>query len=210
MLHQYQCQHEGTLFYYQQETGPVPTHVVEFCPVCGKNNVTPTGQTYPDPGGQHHAQATAKPSATATRARIPLTVFTVLLNQHGEVLLMRRANTGFGDGHYSLPGGHVEKHERVPDAARRETLEEVGIQLTNVRIESIIHSDVDREYLHFVAVATHQDWTGTVRNMEPDQCDHMAWYPWGDWPENMLPCIKLALENVETSTFFSEHFPQRS
>ena len=35
----------------------------------------------------------------------------VLLERGGQVLLMRRAGTGFFDGLYSLPGGHVEAGE---------------------------------------------------------------------------------------------------
>ena len=159
----------------------------------------------------HQGDRTRTPEAgnTTARHRVPMTVFTVIMNDQDQVLLMRRANTGFGDGQYSLPGGHVEKHERIADAAKREVLEETSIHLTDVRIQGVIHSDVDREYLHFVAVATHKDWTGEARNMEPDQCDHIAWYPWGNWPDNTLPCIKLALENFRKGTFFGEHFPNR-
>ena len=47
MLYQYQCQEEGTLFYYQHSMKPVPAHIVEFCPVCGTADVAPTGRTYP-------------------------------------------------------------------------------------------------------------------------------------------------------------------
>ena len=141
---------------------------------------------------------------------VPLTVFTVLINEKNEVLLTRRANTGFGDGYYALPGGHVEQNERILDAAKREVLEEVGINLQNGRIEAVIHSDVDREYLHFVTLSTHEDWTGKPRNMEPDQCDDMDWYPWGQWPANTLPCIRLALDSIGSGTFFSEHFPRRA
>ena len=32
----------------------------------------------------------------------------IVCERAGEVLLMRRAGTGFFDGLYSLPGGHVE------------------------------------------------------------------------------------------------------
>lgn len=110
----------------------------------------------------------------APTSRVPLTVFTVILNQNEEALLMRRANTGFGDGSYSLPGGHIEQNERILDAAKRETLEEVDIHLQNARVESVIHSDVEQEYLHFIVLAKQQDWTGEARNMEPDQCDHLA------------------------------------
>ena len=53
----------------------------------------------------------------------------VLLEQDGCVLLMRRAGTGFFDGLYSLPGGHVEEGETLRATAVREMREELGIDL---------------------------------------------------------------------------------
>ena len=47
-LHQFQCQKEGTLFYYQHGFTSVPSHLVTFCPLCGHDYVEPTGRTYPD------------------------------------------------------------------------------------------------------------------------------------------------------------------
>jgi hypothetical protein len=45
-LIQYQCQKEGTLFYYQ--TGVVnPSGIVERCPVCGSKRVDRTGREFP-------------------------------------------------------------------------------------------------------------------------------------------------------------------
>ena len=44
-LWQFQCQREGTLFYYQHSTKP--SHMVERCPVCGSSRVELTGRTYP-------------------------------------------------------------------------------------------------------------------------------------------------------------------
>lgn len=142
--------------------------------------------------------------------QVPLTVFTVLMNEKNEILLMRRSNTGFGDGNYALPGGHVEPHETIPDAARREVMEEVGVRVKHTEIRGVVHSNVDKEYLHFVAVAKHGDWSGKPRNMEPDQCDDMTWVPWGQWPANTLPCIRIALDNIPAGTFFGEYFPDRN
>ena len=52
----------------------------------------------------------------------------VLLERGGRVLLMRRAGTGFFDGLYSLPGGHVEEGESIRATAVREMREELGVE----------------------------------------------------------------------------------
>jgi hypothetical protein len=47
-LYQFQCQKEGSIFYYQHGATRPPTHVVGHCPVCGSKRVEPTGRVYPD------------------------------------------------------------------------------------------------------------------------------------------------------------------
>jgi 8-oxo-dGTP diphosphatase len=39
---------------------------------------------------------------------------------------MKRAGTGFGDGAYSLPSGHMDGGETAARAAQREAAEELG------------------------------------------------------------------------------------
>ena len=131
-------------------------------------------------------------------------MFTIILNDRNEILLMRRQHTGFGDGGYSLPGGHVEKGERILDAARRETSEEVGIHIHNAEVVGVVHSDVDREYLHFSVASGPGEWSGQPQNREPDQRDLIGWFPITDYPDRTLPCIRLAIENYRTGTPFTE------
>ncbi|WP_093168058.1 NUDIX domain-containing protein [Sinosporangium album] len=48
------------------------------------------------------------------------------LIQDGKVLLLLRANTGFADGSWSVPGGCVDAGETLPEGAAREAREELG------------------------------------------------------------------------------------
>lgn len=45
------------------------------------------------------------------------------------IFFLRRSGTGFLDGYYSLPGGHLEPGELPSEAARRECFQETGVQL---------------------------------------------------------------------------------
>ena len=51
----------------------------------------------------------------------------LLLLREGHVLLLRRHNTGYEDGNYSVIAGHVDPGERVTQALVREAAEEAGI-----------------------------------------------------------------------------------
>ena len=63
----------------------------------------------------------------------------VLCRREGRVLLMRRAGTGFFDGLFSLPGGHVEPGESERAAARRELREETGFAAVHWEYVGVMH-----------------------------------------------------------------------
>ena len=56
----------------------------------------------------------------------------ILLRKEGKILLIRRKGTGYRDGWYSMPSGHLEKGEAISAAAVREAREEVGIRIDPV------------------------------------------------------------------------------
>ena len=107
----------------------------------------------------------------------------VVCERDEQVLLMRRAGTGFFDGLYSLPGGHVEPGESVRAAAVRELREETGLVLVEVDLEwlGVVHrlSDTNRIDFFFRALR----WAGEPAILEPGKCDRLGWHgrkalPW--------------------------------
>ena len=128
-----------------------------------------------------------------SRAGIPTGVH-VLCEREGLILLLRRAGTGFFDGLYSLPGGHVEEGESIRQAAALELEEETGLLLAHDELDwlGVIHRRSDTNRIDFFLRA--REWHGEPRACEPDKCDALGWFSRDALPENLAPYIRVALE----------------
>jgi 8-oxo-dGTP diphosphatase len=116
----------------------------------------------------------------------------VLLRQGNQILLQRRLNTGYMDGHYDMSAtGHVEPHESIYAAAMRETKEEIGVDIEEQDLTLIMVSqmDVDRQYLNFTF--TCHKWIGEPTIMEPEKCDDLEWFDANTLPELLTPTVGL-------------------
>jgi 8-oxo-dGTP diphosphatase len=117
----------------------------------------------------------------------------VLMERDGAVLLMRRAGTGFFDGLYSLPGGHVEPGESLFQAARREAAEELGVDLdaADLSCVGVVHRRSDTNRVDFFVRAGR--WSGEPQINEPEKCDALGWFPRDRLPIALVPYIAVAL-----------------
>jgi len=135
------------------------------------------------------------------RPKIPIAVHLFLLDGD-KVLLLRRFNTGYEDGNYSVPAGHLDGDEEVRVATAREALEEANVKIKTEDIEmvGVMHRVSDREGVDFFAVA--KKWTGKIKVMEKDKCDDLRWFDMDDLPENTIPYIRRAIENYKAGKTF--------
>lgn len=118
----------------------------------------------------------------------------VLCESVAGILLMRRSATGFFDGLYSLPGGHVEPGESVRQAAARELGEETGLEVAPAALSwlGVVHRRSDTNRIDFFVRA--QVWHGDAEIREPDKCDQLVWSPRSGLPTEMVPYVRTALE----------------
>ena len=119
----------------------------------------------------------------------------LLLLREERVLMLRRHNTGYADGNYSVIAGHVEQDERVTHALVREAAEEVGIRIEASALQ-FVHvmqrQGVDGlVYVDFFFLAEY--WEGQVQNGEPAKCDDLQWFPIAALPTNTIPYVREVL-----------------
>lgn len=138
------------------------------------------------------------------RNRFPVTVHVFFLRQK-HVLLLRRQNTGFADGFFSVVAGHIDGNESVRQAAHREAAEEVGIVIKpdDLHFAGVMHRREGEERIDFF-FSTHI-WQGEPANLEPDKCSELRWVPMDRLPEDTVPYIQQAVHCYLQADFFMEY-----
>jgi 8-oxo-dGTP pyrophosphatase MutT (NUDIX family) len=141
------------------------------------------------------------------RFMTPVAVHLFLFNNSGQVLLLRRCNTGYEDGNYSVPAGHIDGGETAPEAMLREAEEETGISILPEVLQpvGVMHrrncADAKApERIDFFFVT--DKWTGRVDNRELQKCDDLSFFDLDNLPSNMVPYVRRALTNYRAGRWF--------
>src|SRR5690349_3906340 len=108
----------------------------------------------------------------------------LILRQGNRILLGLRHNTGFADGCYHLPAGHLKDGETVIAGAVREAREELGVDIdqADLRFVHVMHQRSGRVSLFFEV----SKWSGDLANAEPDKCKSLDWFAADRLPANMV------------------------
>jgi ADP-ribose pyrophosphatase YjhB (NUDIX family) len=126
----------------------------------------------------------------------------IFLIREQHILLLKRFNTGYEDGNYSVIAGHLDGGEEVKTAAIREAREEARIHLLHrdLAIVGVMHRKATDERIDFFATAA--TWSGDIINAEPHKCSELAWFVLNHLPENTIPYIRRAIENYQRGIWF--------
>lgn len=126
----------------------------------------------------------------------------LLLIRDGQILLLRRFNTGYEDGNYSVVAGHLDGGEQIKAAMIREAEEEIGVRVAppDLEVVGVMHRRSDDERIDFFLVAT--TWAGEITNREPHKCDQLTWVDLDALPANVIPYVRRAIDNYRHGRWF--------
>ncbi|WP_433597512.1 NUDIX hydrolase [Nocardia sp. CA-135953] len=127
----------------------------------------------------------------------------LLLRRGSDVLFGLRQNTGFEDGAWHLPSGHLEAGESVIDALIREAKEEIGISIApeDVHFAHIMHNSSSGGRVAFFFSV--RSWKGEPENREPDKCSELQWFSANELPDHMIDYCRVAMAHIVNGHPFS-------
>jgi 8-oxo-dGTP diphosphatase len=133
----------------------------------------------------------------------------LLLVGGSDLLLGRRANTGYGDGAYEPPSGRLAERETLVEAAVRVAAAEMGVALDpgQVSLAHVLHDVSGAGRMAFFLTA--DGWAGEacpVPSATGSRCySDFGWYPLTDLPANMIDRARVAVRNYAAGARFSTY-----
>ncbi|WP_125779046.1 nucleotide triphosphate diphosphatase NUDT15 [Pseudoalteromonas rubra] len=116
----------------------------------------------------------------------------VVIKRQGKLLLGERIGA-HGAHTWATPGGHLEVGESIEQCARREVLEETGLELTQVTPMGYTNDVFESEGKHYITLFMQGECEqGEPQLLEPNKCVQWRWFS-----PNALPApLFLSLHNL--------------
>jgi 8-oxo-dGTP diphosphatase len=110
----------------------------------------------------------------------------VLVSKGDRILLTRRQHS-HGAGTWAPPGGHLDFGETLEACAARETREETGVEITDIKFRVITNDVFAAEQKHYITVWMEAKYaSGEARVNAPDEATEVGWFTWDALPEPLF------------------------
>ncbi|WP_172387119.1 NUDIX domain-containing protein [Streptomyces sp. MNP-20] len=128
----------------------------------------------------------------------------VLRDDQGRVALGRRRNTGYMDGYYHVPAGHLEAGESFTRGAARELREETGalVEREELRLAHTMHHFTNSARTALFFEVTRPTWE--LANPEHDKCEGWEFFAPDALPDKIVPYTASALGHIAKHIIYSE------
>jgi len=121
----------------------------------------------------------------------------VIVVKDGKVLIGKRKNA-HGEGSWGFPGGHLEFNESWEECASRETTEEAGIMIKNIRFATVSNDIFKNEKKHYVTIFMLADYdSGEAKVMEPEKSEQWEWLEWNKLPSPLF----IPIRNLQKTNY---------
>lgn len=124
----------------------------------------------------------------------------VMVFKDKKILIGKNSNRDgrFAPGKHGIPGGHIEYMESFEGCAKREVMEECGIEIKNIKFQAVANNKDDVPY-HNIHIILTADWkNGEPKVLEPEKTESWGWYDIENLPKPIFRNVELAVEGHKT------------
>lgn len=139
------------------------------------------------------------------RERFLSSIYLIIKDDNGDILLQRRQGTKLWKGFLALPAGHLDVGENVYEAAIREAKEELDIDISvnNISDTFVVNRRNKTLEPYFDVYFVLNGYKGNIKINEPDKCSMLKWVNINDLPNDMIGFEKEAIYNYLNGIKFS-------
>ncbi|MEI7695075.1 MAG: NUDIX hydrolase [Chlorobium sp.] len=129
------------------------------------------------------------------------TVAAIITPENGaqDIVLLTKRNVRPFQGHWCLPGGHIDDYETAEDAVVREVMEETGLLFAEPSFLSFFNELFPEYNFHAVALAFFGIGRGTIKLM-PDEVMEIAWFTLDE-----ALSLPLAFNHLQILDHYAQH-----
>ncbi len=117
-----------------------------------------------------------------------------------EIILLTKRSIPPFQGHWCLPGGHIDDYETAEKAVVREVMEETGLNFISPVFLYFFNEVFPLYNFHAVALAFYGRGRGAVQLM-PDEVEEIAWFPLDE-----ALALPLAFNHQQILQRYVQHF----
>ena len=131
------------------------------------------------------------------REKFLSSIYLIIKNEDGQVLLQRRQGTKLWPGFLALPAGHIDEGENAFEAAIREASEELGITISETDIiDTFVVNRKNKSLPPYYDVYFElKCYEGTITIKEPEKCSELVWSNIDDLPADIIDFEREAIIN---------------
>ena len=135
------------------------------------------------------------------RLNIRAAVF-VVLERDGKIFMLRRSNTGWADGMWTIPAGHIDPGQTAVEAIQVEAWEEAKVRIEPEDLEFIHSHYVFDAYANYYFKAL--KWEGEPTLGEPHLASESGWFAYDALPTDTIMHVQQMLADVKKGKFFGD------
>ncbi len=132
-------------------------------------------------------------------------IYIIIKNDKGEILLQRRQGSKLWPGFLALPAGHLDGEENAYEALIREAKEELDIEIKEEDIvDTFVVNRINKTLPPYYDVYFEiKNYQGKIKINEPNKCSELIWASPDNLPKDMIKFEKIAIQNRKKGITFS-------